>query len=94
MYAVWFLIIVREGIADENDYDESGHCVIQGSSFTEVRYLEYQGRRNGRVFKEMEREEKSFLSIQGGISSCKLFTPSKNEIYHISNSDFCSIIST
>ena len=54
---MWLLKIVREGIADTNMYDESGHCIIQGSLFIEVKYLEYQDtRRHVKVYKKMGRK--------------------------------------
>lgn len=51
-------------------YDESGHCIIQGSSSIEGQYLEYQDtRRHVRAYKKNGKEN-SLLLVQRDISFC------------------------
>ena len=89
---VWFLKIVKEGTATKTIFDEYGHSIIEGSSYVEGKYLEFEtSKKNEKVYREMDKTVYYYV--------CSVVYPfvntrfEKGKMYHITNNDFCDVIS-
>jgi hypothetical protein len=89
---VWFLKIVQQSVAEQNLYDGHGHCILEGNSYIEGKYLEYDGEnRKVKLYKEIDQMVYCYLSSV--VYPFVNFSSHKGSIHHITNSDFCDVIS-
>ena len=86
----WLVKIFEETVAKDNISDHYGHVVLDGQRYIDGRYLEFHiTKQNNHIFIEML---KKMFFYRSSVVYPFVNHEQKENIYTISNNDFCDII--